>query len=141
MAGALFMALTAVPQGGVRMFPVVPVFAVILALLSLYLCALVSLLFGRNYYRLPHAVTCPAEIFSFLANEDNAADPVFRSPTPPRAKSDLRDRLGAGPASAQSTWMFGYWPGRDERRLGVRRQKRFTERKSFHERMPLRAGL
>ncbi|KAJ5013481.1 hypothetical protein K4K57_002723 [Colletotrichum sp. SAR 10_99] len=141
MAGALFMALTAVPQGGVRMFPVVPVFAVILALLSLYLCALVSLLFGRNYYRLPHAVTCPAEIFSFLANEDNASDPVFRSPTPPRAKSDLRDRLGAGPASAQSTWMFGYWPGRDERRLGVRRQKRFTERKSFHEKMPLRAGL
>ncbi|KAL0937366.1 phosphoribosylaminoimidazole-succinocarboxamide synthase [Colletotrichum truncatum] len=141
LAGGLFMALTAIPVGGVRMFPVVPVFGVILALLIFYLFALVSLLFGRNQYRLPHAVTCPAEIFSFLANEDNAQDPVFKTPTAPHTKSELSDRLGAGPASAQSTWMFGYWPGRDERRLGVRRQKRFTERKGFHERAPSRRSM
>ncbi|TDZ44765.1 Aurofusarin biosynthesis cluster protein S [Colletotrichum trifolii] len=141
LAGGLFMALTAVPEGGVRMFPNVPVFGVILALLIFYLFALVSLLFGRNQYRLPHAVTCPAEIFSFLANEDNAQDPVFRSPSAPRTKEELSYRLGAGPATAQSTWMFGYWPGRDERRLGVRRQKRYTERKSFHERNPSHRSL
>ncbi|KAF9879624.1 phosphoribosylaminoimidazole-succinocarboxamide synthase [Colletotrichum karsti] len=143
LAGALFMALTAVPSGGVRMFPLVPVFAVLLALLTLYLAALVSLLFRRNHLRLPHAVSCPAEIFSFLANEDNAQDPVFRSPGPPRARAELAHRLGAGPASAQSTWMFGYWPGRDERRLGVRRQRRYTERKSFHvhERTPSRRSM
>ncbi|GKT62644.1 phosphoribosylaminoimidazole-succinocarboxamide synthase [Colletotrichum tofieldiae] len=141
LGGGLFMALTA--ASGVRMFPNVPVFGVILALLVLYLFGLASLLFGRNQYRLPHAVTCPAEIFSFLANEDNAQDPAFQAA--PRSREKLRIYLGAGPgsttAAAQSTWMFGYWPGRDERRLGVRRQKRFTERKSFHERAPSRPSM
>ncbi|CCF43711.1 hypothetical protein CH063_13338 [Colletotrichum higginsianum] len=127
------------------MFPNVPVYAVILALLALYLAALVSLLFGRNQYRLPHAVSCPAEILSFLANEDNASDPAFQAA--PRSAEKLRVYLGAGPGvtrastAAQSTWMFGYWPGRDERRLGVRRQKRFTERKPFHERAPSRPSM
>ncbi|KAK1976249.1 phosphoribosylaminoimidazole-succinocarboxamide synthase [Colletotrichum cereale] len=145
LGGGLFMALTA--ASGVRMFPNVPVFGVILALLVLYLAGFVSLLVGRNQYRLPHAVTCPAEVFSFLANEDNALDPAFQAA--PRSAEKLRVYLGAGPGSslstktttetaAQSTWMFGYWPGRDERRLGVRRQKRFTERHPFHERAPSR---
>ncbi|WYZ39424.1 hypothetical protein EsH8_III_001338 [Colletotrichum jinshuiense] len=143
LGGGLFMALTSVPEGGVRMYPNVPVFGVILALLVLYLFALISLIFGRNQYRLPHAVTCPAEIFSFLANDDNAQDPAFQAA--PRSKEKLRVYLGAGPGStspaSQSTWMFGYWPGRDERRLGVRRQKRFTERKSFHERATSRHSM
>ncbi|KAF6812350.1 phosphoribosylaminoimidazole-succinocarboxamide synthase [Colletotrichum sojae] len=140
LSGGVFMALTAVPEGGVRMFPVLPVFGVVLGLLVLTLAALVSLLPGRNQYRLPHAVACPAEVFSFLANEDNARDPAFASPSPPRAAAELRERLAAGPASSQSAWMFGYWPGRDERRLGVRRQRRYTERKSFNERSPLQSG-
>ncbi|KAK1996381.1 phosphoribosylaminoimidazole-succinocarboxamide synthase [Colletotrichum falcatum] len=137
LSGGLFMALTA--TSGVRMFPNVPVFGVILGLLVLYLAGLASLLVGRNQYRLPHAVTCPAEVFSFLANEDNAQDPAFQAA--PRSAEKLRVYLGAGPRSTQtatqSTWMFGYWPGRDERRLGVRRQKRFTERQPF-ERAPSR---
>ncbi|KAK2056013.1 phosphoribosylaminoimidazole-succinocarboxamide synthase [Colletotrichum caudatum] len=138
LGGGLFMALTA--SSGVRMFPNVPVFGAILALLVLYLAGLASLLVGRNQYRLPHAVTCPAEVFSFLANEDNALDPAFQAA--PRSAEKLRVYLGAGPGSretaAQSTWMFGYWPGRDERRLGIRRQKRSTERQPFHERAPSR---
>ncbi|KAI3544299.1 phosphoribosylaminoimidazole-succinocarboxamide synthase [Colletotrichum filicis] len=144
LAGGLFMALTATRSpseagggGGVRMFPNIPVFAVVLALLVLYLAALVSLLFGRNSYRLPHAVTCPAEIFSFLANEDCAADPAFQAA--PRSAEKLRVYLGAGPGSSargasaaaagmsQSVWVLGYVEaGRDVRRLGVRRLKRFT---------------
>ncbi|KAJ0160081.1 hypothetical protein CTA2_8589 [Colletotrichum tanaceti] len=145
LAGGLFMALTAAPPADVRMFPNGPVYAVILALLALYLAALVSLLFGRNLYRLPHAVACPAEILSFLVNEDNASDPAFQAA--PRSAEKLRVYLGAGPGvtrastAAQSTWMFGYWPGRDERRLGVRRQKRFTERKPFHERTLSRPSM
>ncbi|OHF03251.1 phosphoribosylaminoimidazole-succinocarboxamide synthase [Colletotrichum orchidophilum] len=150
LAGGLFMALTAIrpSDSGVRMFPNVPVFGVILALLVLYLFALVSLLFGRNQYRLPHAVTCPAEIFSFLANEDNATDPAFQAA--PRSGEKLRVYLGAGgPGSSrsavatQSTWMFGYLRGRDDRRLGVRRQKRFTGegKSSFHERAPSRRSM
>ncbi|KAK2006437.1 phosphoribosylaminoimidazole-succinocarboxamide synthase [Colletotrichum eremochloae] len=141
LGGGLFMALTA--ASGVRMFPNVPVFGVILALLILYLAGLASLLVGRNQYRLPHAVTCPAEVFSFLANEDNAMDPAFQAA--PRSAEKLRVYLGVSPrsstkmteTSAQSTWMFGYWPGRDERRLGVRRQKR----QPFHERAPSRPFL
>ncbi|KAK1701063.1 hypothetical protein BDP55DRAFT_569620 [Colletotrichum godetiae] len=142
LAGGLFMALTATraQESGVRMFPNVPVFAVILALLVLYLAALVSLLFGRNQYRLPHAVTCPAEIFSFLANEDCAADPAFQAA--PRSAEKLRVYLGAGPGSSargasaaaagmsQSVWVLGYAPAESTRdggrRLGVRRLKRFT---------------
>ncbi|KAK7455463.1 phosphoribosylaminoimidazole-succinocarboxamide synthase [Colletotrichum acutatum] len=142
LAGGLFMALTATNRpsetgGGVRMFPNIPVFAVILALLVLYLAALISLLFGRNNYRLPHGVTCPAEIFSFLANEDCAADPAFQAA--PRSAEKLRVYLGAGPGSSargasaaaagmsQSVWVLGYVEaGRDVRRLGVRRLKRFT---------------
>ncbi|OLN96588.1 hypothetical protein CCHL11_00710 [Colletotrichum chlorophyti] len=143
LAGGLFMALTAVPPGGgVRMYPFVPVFGVILALLVFYLAALVSLIFGRNQYRLPHAVTCTAEILSFLANEDNAQDPAFQAA--PRSKEKLRVYLGAGSGAgtaAESTWLFGYWPGRDERRLGVRRQKRFTERKAFLQRPSSRRSM
>ncbi|KXH28019.1 phosphoribosylaminoimidazole-succinocarboxamide synthase [Colletotrichum salicis] len=140
LAGGLFMALTATraQESGVRMFPNVPVFAVILALLVLYLAALVSLLFGRNQYRLPHTVTCPAEIFSFLANEDCAADPAFQAA--PRSAEKLRVYLSAGPGSSargasaaaaaaaagmsQSVWVLGYAPAESTRdvgrRLGIR---------------------
>jgi hypothetical protein len=126
LSGGLFMALSLEEVDEVRMFPIMPVFGIVLGLLCLLLAGLVIMLPGRKQYRLPHGVTCLAEIISFCANEDTARDQSFRFP---RSKIDMLTRLGVGrDAHEQTRWYFGIAPGRDEK-LGVRRLKRFTERK------------
>lgn len=125
LGGGLFTALTISGTRNVRMFPSMPVYGVVLALLGLYVAGLGLMLPGRGRYRLPHAVRCLAEIFSFVANDEIAgSDPAFRFP---RDKTDMMGRLGAG-RSDESMWWFGAAAGRDEV-MGVRRVRRYTERR------------
>jgi len=126
LGGGLFMALTVSGTSDVRMFPNMPVFGVTLALLGLFVCGLAALLPSRGSYRMPHAVTCLAEIFTFITNEDITEDAAFRFP---RSREDLLDRLGVErEVGEQSRWHLGVAPGRDET-LGVRRLRKFTEKR------------
>ena len=121
LSGGLFMALTQ-PDGTVKMFVNKPLYSVVLALLVLYLFALISLLPGRDHLRLPHGVTCLAEIVGFCAGA--APDDAFRYV---RDRANLERQLGADrEPDAQPRWLFGVGAGRDER-LGLRRARRYTE--------------
>lgn len=122
LGGGVFMALT-LSTSGVRMLPLVPGFATILALLVLYLVALCSLLPGRREFRLPHGVTCLAEVISFAANDDVVEDPAFQGV---RHKTVLRGKLGADNPDSADRWVLGLGPGKDAR-LGIRRLTRFTD--------------
>ncbi|KAJ9155201.1 Protein piccolo [Pleurostoma richardsiae] len=123
LAGGVFLALTT-PGGEVRMFPNVPLYAVVLALLVLYLAALASLLPARAALRLPHGVGCLAEVVSFCAVAGGEAFEGVRH------KTALRGKLGLGRAPGeQPRWVFGTGTGvGGEGRLGVRRVRRYTER-------------
>ena len=130
LAGGLFMALTVQRPAGeqVRMFPNIPVYGVLLALLFLYVGALTLLLPRRRQLRLPHAVTCLAGIVSLCSADDLTRDAAFRAV---RCRADLEARLGVDRAAdprEESVWFFGVTPGKDERRLSVRRMRRFTEK-------------
>lgn len=126
LAGGLFMALTA-PSGQVRMFPSMPVFGALLALLILCVGCLCSLLPHRQQFRLPHSVDTIASIISLCTAEDLCADAAFRSV---RSRADLMDRLGVGSPDhrEESVWFFGLLPARDEKRLSIRRMRRYTEK-------------
>lgn len=127
LAGGLFMALTR-PDGQVRMYPNIPVYGVLLALLFLYVGSLSALVPLRRQFLLPRSVTCLANIISLCSAEELTQDAAFRAV---RCKRDLQTRLGAdGTADPrdESVWFFGVVPGKDERRLSVRRMKRFTEK-------------
>lgn len=126
LGGGMFLALTVSGTTDVRMFPNIPVFGVTLSLLGLFVCGLAALLPARGAYRMPHAVTCLAEIFTFITNEDIIDDAAFRFP---RSKTDLLGRLGVGRAAEeQSRWHLGVSAGRDET-MGVRRLRKFTEKR------------
>lgn len=124
LGGGLFMALTP-PDRVVRVFPNVPIFGVILALLFLYLGALVALVPSRKQFRLPHGVTCLAEIMSFCCNEQLRTDEAF-GPTRRGWRRDLESALDCGKdRDLQSRWTFG--AGRnDEDRMGIKRYSRFV---------------
>ncbi|ETS84934.1 hypothetical protein PFICI_02959 [Pestalotiopsis fici W106-1] len=122
LAGGMFMALTA-PDHIVRMYPNVPVLAIILTLLTLMLLALVALIFNRDQFRLPHAVTCLNEIISFCYAEDLRADPAFQWAQSHRL---LKMKLGAYMDNAeQSRWFFSAGYGK-KGALGIRRYGRYT---------------
>lgn len=128
LAGGLFMALTRNSDGQVRMYPSIPVYGVLLAFLFLYLGCLTLLLPRRAQFRLPHAVTSLAEIISFCSADELTQDAAFRAV---RSNSDVQARLGADDAAdprEESVWFFGVLPGKDEKRLSVRRMRRFTEK-------------
>ncbi|KAG6002165.1 hypothetical protein E4U21_003412 [Claviceps maximensis] len=126
LAGGLFMALTA-SDGQVRMFPSMPVFGVLLALLILYVGCLCILLPYRQQFRLPHSVETIASIISFCTADDLCADAAFRSV---RSRADLMDRLGVGRSDSreESIWFFGLLAGRDEKHISVRRMRRYTQK-------------
>lgn len=115
LGGGLFIALTP-PSRIVRMYPNVAAFAVVLVLLVLYLLCLAALAPRRDQFRLPHAVTCLAEILSFCSGEELRADPAFNYP---RGPGELRARLDAG--QGRGRWAFGWGRAADNERLGVRR--------------------
>ncbi|TLS21938.1 uncharacterized protein PpBr36_09424 [Pyricularia pennisetigena] len=124
VGGGMFMALTT-DENEVRMVPNIPAFGFLLALLAVYLVALASFLHGRGPFKLPHGVTCLAEIISFLANDDVVDDKVFHDNK--LSKSQMMRKMGVGkPIQQQTRWRFGLGAGRDGR-LGVRRVVRFTE--------------
>jgi hypothetical protein len=126
LAGGLFMALTA-PTQKVLMFPSMPVFGVLLAFLILYVGCVSLLIPSRRQFYLPHCVTSIASLISFCTAKDLYEDPAFRSV---RSRKDLAARLGVGRKDAreESIWFFGVLAGRDEKRISVRRMKRYTEK-------------
>lgn len=133
LSGGLFMALTT-PSGQVRMFPSIPLYGVLLALLFLYLSALILLLPRRHVFRLPHDVSTLAGIIALCSADDLTQDAAFRSV---RSRGDLEMRLGADKTSdprEESVWYLGGLAGKDEKRISVRRMRRFTEMKSEKKR-------
>ncbi|KAI0487241.1 hypothetical protein F4859DRAFT_464160 [Xylaria cf. heliscus] len=124
LGGGLFMALTP-PSGAVKVYPNIPIFALILTLLFLYLAALVSLVPNRKKFRLPHAVTCLAEIMSFCCNEQLRTDDAFDQ-TATSKRIQFKGALDCGKDwHRQGRWTFG--AGRNnEERLGIKRYSKFT---------------
>ncbi|KAI0010426.1 hypothetical protein F4779DRAFT_306454 [Xylariaceae sp. FL0662B] len=125
LSGGFFLALTP-PSGIVRMYPNVPAFAIVLALLVLYVAGLVCLVPYRNQFRLPHAVTCLAEILSFCCNEQLRTDPAFNDLDRVGMHRELAAQVDAGlDWHRQGRWTFG--SGRnDDERLGIRRYSKYT---------------
>jgi hypothetical protein len=120
------MALTDL-DGEVRMFPNVPVFAIVLTLLVLYFLALVAMFPARQAFRLPHAVTCLAEIFSFLMNADLLGDEAFKDC---RTRSEMLRKVGLGSGSPRTRPRWTFDMGTEiNGMLGVRRMRRYTERR------------
>ena len=126
LAGGLFMAL-ADPHGQVRMYPSIPVFGVLIAVLILYFGSLCLLIPSRRQFQLPHAVNTIASLISLCTAGELCEDAAFRSV---RSRRDLEARLGvhADDPREESVFFFGLLAGRDEKRLSVRRMKRFTEK-------------
>lgn len=126
LGGGLFMALTD-HSGQVRVYPNMPVFGVLLALLFLYVACLVLLVPRRSQFLLPRAVSSVASIVSLCTAKDLVQDAAFRSV---RSRRDLEGRLGVRGARDETVWFFGMTPGRDEHKLSVRRMNRFTEKRA-----------
>ncbi|OTA62786.1 hypothetical protein K449DRAFT_433701 [Hypoxylon sp. EC38] len=125
LAGGLFMALTP-SNGTVRMFPNVPAFAIILALLFLYVFGLICLIPNRKQFRLPHAVTCLAEIFSLCWDEQLRTDEAFNDIHLMIEPKDIQGRLDLGKDwHRQGRWILSTGRNNDER-LGIKRLSKFT---------------
>lgn len=126
LSGGIFTAMTISGTRTTRMFPSMPAYGVVLALLGLLVAGLAVMLPGRNRFRLPHGVGCLAEVFSFVAGDEVAgSDPAFKFP---RDRVEMLGRLGVGMGGGESRWWFGVGAGREEA-VGVRRVRRFTERR------------
>ncbi|KAI1815605.1 hypothetical protein GGS20DRAFT_542516 [Poronia punctata] len=124
LGGGLFMALTA-PSGVVLMYSNVSIFGLILALLFLYLAALASLVPQRKSFRLPHAVTCLAEIMSFCCNEQLRTDEAFNQARSVK-RAWFKEALDCGKdRDRQGRWTFGAGKNNEER-LGIKRHSKFT---------------
>ncbi|KAK4125349.1 hypothetical protein N657DRAFT_655375 [Parathielavia appendiculata] len=148
LAGASFMALTVAPaatdDGGggsssadgweeqeVRMFVNMPAYGILLGLLVLYVVGLAVLFPRRKAFRMPHAVTCLAEVVGYLVNSEIREEPAFKRCV---SRQEMAGKLGFGsgsPAGMQSWWVFGFGEtgGMGGGELGVRRVKRFTEKR------------
>lgn len=127
LAGGMFLALTPPGAAPVRVYPQVPLFSVVLALAAAYWLALASLFPRRQALRLPHAVTCLAEVVSFVANGDCAGDEAFAGMI--RNKTSLVGKLGCDRRDEDKPRWALHTGGRGARdeRLGVRRVRRFAE--------------
>lgn len=127
LAGGLFMARNIPDSNQTRMRPQAGVFFVLLALLILYLFALISVIPARNSYRLPHSVTCIADIISFLRTDDIREEKAFQLQHS-RHRPTMLNKLGVRTGREESRWFFGGLPGREKEGLGVRRLRQYTER-------------
>ncbi|KAH8907844.1 hypothetical protein BR93DRAFT_856956, partial [Coniochaeta sp. PMI_546] len=124
LGGGIFMALTDPSTHEVRMFPSLPVYSIVLALLVLYLVGLVATLPFRHDFRLPHGVTCLAEILGYLVNEDLLRERCFKGV---RSRAEMLAKMGVGRRGDDGgRWMLS--EGSDGV-LGVRRVARFTEKR------------
>jgi hypothetical protein len=153
----------------VRMFPNRPGYYILLALLVLYLVALASLFPGRRAMRMPHGVTCLGEIIGFLvvgvagagdggpwvggngAGRDDEYGNGDGAGFLKRClgREEMLRRLGAGADMAvemQTRWVFGFGgeppaAGEDGAELGVRRVRRFTEKRRVRKSQIRRRGF
>lgn len=127
LAGGMFMALTPA-DGIVRVYPQNALFALTLTLCVVYWLALISLFPNRRAFRLPHGVTCLAEIISYVANEECVHDEAFQGMI--RNKTSLVGKLGCDRREEDKPrWALHIGgPGTNDERFGVRRVRRFTER-------------
>ncbi|KAI1472538.1 uncharacterized protein F4812DRAFT_16728 [Daldinia caldariorum] len=124
LAGGLFMALTP-SSGAARMYPNVPVFGIILGLLILYVGGIICLVPKRSQFRLPHAVTCLAEIISFCYDEQLCTDEAFDLHLMLESH-DLAGKLDIGKDwHRQGRWAFNAGRNNDER-LGIKRYSKYT---------------
>lgn len=125
-AGGTFLALTPA-DNIVRVYPQVAFFAITLALLAIYWLAVVSLFPRRQALRLPHAVTCLAEIISYVSNEDCVHDEAFSGMI--RSKTSLVGKLGVDRRDDDKPrWaLHTGGTGALDERLGVRKVRRYTE--------------
>ena len=124
LAGGLFMALT-VSSGEVLMVPNMALYAVFLTFLVVLFACLVSILPGRQHFRLPHGVTCIAEILSFCASDDLLQEPAFKNA---HNRTALLNQLGINSLPiSRSRWIFATGTSGDDRRLSIRRVRRYTE--------------
>jgi hypothetical protein len=139
LAGGLFFPIQFVPSNVVMMLPNLPSFYLILVILILAETGLVTVavsLLGtgkRKRYHLPHAVSCLAEIISFVYASDLVHDAAFRAV---RGKADLRARLvgrrerASGALGAEEVrYGFGVFKSRDGRNhLGINMMRRMKRR-------------
>ena len=139
LTGGLFFPIQFVPSGVVEMLPNLPSFYIILVVLILAEIALITVAVSlletgkRKRYHLPHAVSCLAEIISFVYASDLVHDAAFRAV---RSKADLRARLvsrrernngafGAG----EVRYGFGVFKGKDGgNHLGINMMRRMKRR-------------
>lgn len=127
LGGGMFLALTPA-EGAVRVYPNTALFALVLTLCVLYWLALIALFPGRQRLRLPHGVTCVAEVVSFVAGEDCVRDEAFATGMI-RNKTSLVGKLGVDRREAEKPrWVLhtGAGGARDDR-LGVRRVRRYSD--------------
>ncbi|KAM7209671.1 protein piccolo [Naviculisporaceae sp. PSN 640] len=157
IAGGMFMALTT-PEDIVLMFPNIPALAIVLTLLVLYFLSLIAIFPGRQNFRLPHGVTCLAEIISFLSTEDMLNELAFKQC---RSKNEMLTKMGVvgrakgkgkgDHADTRPRWLFGSgdvsaFVGQQGQQLsedylmGVRRAKRFTEKRKVRKSQIRRGG-
>ncbi|KAH6630406.1 hypothetical protein B0J18DRAFT_443222 [Chaetomium sp. MPI-SDFR-AT-0129] len=132
LAGGSFMALTQTSTGEVRMFANMPAFGVLLGLLVLYVAAFAAVLPSRAAWRMPHSVTCLADVLGYLVNRELREEAALKRCV---SRREMRGKMGVGrglPGGMQSRWVFGFGEGGGsedtEGELGVRRVGRFTER-------------
>ena len=153
LAGASFMALTktmsnsgggAAAEVEVRMFANMPAFGVLLGFLLMYVAALASLLPARGALRMPHGVTCLAEVLGYLVGAEIREEAAFKRCV---SRREMAGRLGVGrglPAAMQTRWRFGFEEGAaagggggasgsGDGELGVRRVRRFTEKRKVRK--------
>ncbi|KAL2180994.1 uncharacterized protein P884DRAFT_216744 [Thermothelomyces heterothallicus CBS 202.75] len=146
LAGGSFMAVTPRGRAGageeeggwgeVRMFANQVAYGILLGLLALYVAGLAVLLPARQAFRMPHGVTCLAEIVGYLVNSEIREEPAFKRCV---SRREMAGKLGAGgdaPAGMQTRWVFGFGDGDGDGdggvgngELGVRRVRRFTEKR------------
>lgn len=128
LAGGVFMAKNRPGTTDSRIYPSAPVFYILLALLIIYVLALMSLSLKRSRHRLPHAVSSIAEVISFLNTEDVKKERAFQFPNA-RKREQMLTHLGVFRRWDDNRWGLSAAPGREER-LGIRKVKRFTDRKA-----------
>jgi hypothetical protein len=113
-----------------------PAFGVMLGFLLMYVAALASLLPARAALRMPHGVTCLAEVLGYLVGSDVREEGAFKRCV---SRREMAGRMGVGrgqPAAMQSRWMFGFEEGAAgsaDGELGVRRVRRFTEKRKVRK--------
>lgn len=119
------------------MFANMPAYGILLGLLVLYVVGLAALLPARGPMRMPRGVTCLAEVVGYLVGGEMREEGVFKRCV---SRREMEGRMGAGMGGGlESRWVFGFGgeggvgDGDGDGELGVRRVKRFTEKRNVRK--------